>query len=129
LITQLSVFLENKPGRLSEMARLLQEAGVNIKAMGIAEAGNYGIVRMVVDNVDLAVKALQKAGMAVSKVDILAIDMRAGVYQISKILGDHEINIDYAYTGSGDIIFMKVSDEGKAYQVLKSAGVKVYETI
>ncbi|HDI46247.1 MAG TPA: acetolactate synthase, partial [Candidatus Methanomethylia archaeon] len=96
MITQLSVFLENKPGRLSEMARLLQEAGVNIKAMWIAEAGNYGIVRMVIDNVDLAVEALQKAGMAVSKVDILAIDMRAGVYQISKILGDHEINIDYA---------------------------------
>ena len=129
MITQLSVFLENKPGRLSEMAKLLQEAGVNIKAMGIAEAGNYGIVRMVVDKVDVAVNALQKAGMAVSKVNVLAVDVSTGVYRISKVLGENDINIDYAYTGSGNIMYMKVSDEEKAYQVLKNAGIKVYETL
>jgi len=99
-IKQISLFAENKPGRLSKIADTLSKAKVNIRAFTIAEAGDFGVIRMVVDDPDRAYKTLQKQGFAVSETEVIGVEMKdvpGGLFEISSTLGSNGVNIDYAY--------------------------------
>jgi hypothetical protein len=99
-IKQISLFVENRPGRMAKVSKNLSVAGVNIRAMTIAEAGDFGVIRMVVDNPDKGYKVLHDGGFTVSVTDVLAVEMKdapGGLYEIVDTLGANKINVDYAY--------------------------------
>jgi hypothetical protein len=132
-IKQISLFVENRPGRMAKVSKTLSDAGVNIRAMTIAEAGDFGVIRMVVDNPDKGYKVLHDSGFTVSSTDVLAVEMKdtpGGLYEIVDTLGANKINVDYAYafvTAKAEraMLILRVDDLPKAKQVLSAKGVKI----
>ena len=115
-ITQLSIFLENKPGMLHEVVKRLAEAGVNIRAMTIAEVRDFGILRIIVSDVEKAMEVLE--------------DKAGALYDILQALESANVNIEYMYaytgevTGSANVVF-RVDDIEGAEAELRKAGVEV----
>ncbi len=104
IIKQISVFSENKPGRLAAIAKALQDEKINIFAFSIAEAKGFGVVRLLVDKPEPALKKLADIGFMVSFTDVIAVRMKdepGGLFDIAKILGESDINIEYSYAYSG----------------------------
>jgi hypothetical protein len=128
MIKQFSVFLENRPGRLANLVNLLDKNGIKIMAMGIAEAGNYGIVRCVLDNDAKALAILKDANTAVNVVDVLMLNL-AQLETIVTVLEKAGVNIDYAYTMNSGKIIVKVNDEEKAIKALNSAKLEISSKI
>ncbi|MEJ5292936.1 MAG: hypothetical protein WHS82_04980 [Candidatus Methanosuratincola sp.] len=125
MVKQFSIFLENKPGRLSSVIDLFERNQIRVLAMGIAEAGNYGIVRCILDAPERAAEVLRNANTAVNLVEVVIIEMK-DLYSAVKVLGDKGINVDYAYTMDMGRIVIKVDDESKAKKVLSEAGIRTY---
>ena len=99
-ITQISVFLENRKGRLQEVCDLLGKAGINIRALNIAEATDFGILRMVVDKPDAAQKLLRDNRFVANVTDIVAIevtDRPGGLADVLRILTKYDLNVEYMY--------------------------------
>lgn len=133
-ISQISVFLENKPGKLSEVIEALAREGIDISAISIADTTEFGVLRMIADKPDAAVKAIKKAGFPVSTTDVLAVevpDRPGGLSQVLRVLKDSNVSIEYIYSfikrnHDKALILFKAEDPKKAMEVLKSAGVKLY---
>ena len=99
-ITQLSVFLENSPGRLAEAVRTISEAGVNIRAMSLADTKDFGILRLIVKEWERAKKVLTENGLAVTVTGVVAVlvdDRPGGMCQILDTLDKYSINVEYLY--------------------------------
>jgi len=132
-IKQISVFLENKPGRLARLAKAMIDVDVNILALNIAEAGDFGIVRMLVNDPKTAYEELQKGGFTVSIIDVIGIKIKnepGELYKISKILGDANINIDYAYAYSGNsdaYLILRVSNLDEAIHNIEKTGLELMD--
>jgi hypothetical protein len=97
---QIAVFAENKPGRLGQITRLLAEANVNIRAMVIADSGQYGVIKLLVDRPEAAFEAFKAARMAASQKEVLAIlmdDEPGGLYRVASALESANINVSDAY--------------------------------
>lgn len=110
-IQQLSVFLEDRSGRLTELTRILADNDVNITALSVAETADYGIVRMVVGRPQLAKEALEKAGFSIGLTDVVCVNMPdkpGSLYRILEILTDEGINIDYMYAFSNNDVALAV---------------------
>lgn len=128
IIKQISVFSENKPGRLAAIAHALGEVDVNILAFSIAEAEGFGVVRALVDNPEKAYKKLTGEGFSVTFTEVIAVRMQdhpGGLYKIARILGDAGINMEYAYayTGrEGAVLIIRVDRTGPAIDVLGTKG-------
>ncbi|MEM1578827.1 MAG: ACT domain-containing protein [Archaeoglobaceae archaeon] len=130
MIKQLSVFVENKPGRLAAVTGVLFSKGINLRAFTIADAGDFGIIRMVVDNTEKAYKALKEAGFTVTVSEVIAVEVEdkpGELFRISKALGDEGINIEYVYAFTSEkhraLIIFRVSDLEKAKNILEKMGV------
>ncbi len=130
IIKQLSVFAENKPGRLASVTEKLYENDINIRAFTIAEAGDFGIIRMVVDKTDLAYRILKDAGFTVSITDVLAVEVSdepGSLHSIAKALGNAGINIEYVYAFTSGkhraLIILRVDNIDEAIGVLEREGV------
>jgi hypothetical protein len=128
MVKQFSIFLENRPGRLANLVELMASNGINFKAMSIAEAGNYGIVRCIVDNDDKALAVMKDANMAVNVADVLLMEL-AGIGTIVKVFEREGINIDYAYSVEKGRIVIKVSDLHRALKVIEGAKIRIYAEI
>jgi hypothetical protein len=128
IIKQISVFSENKPGRLAAIALALEKSNVNIFAFSIAEANSFGVVRALVDKPDIARPVLENLGFAVQFTDVIAVRMKdepGGLYETAKILGEAGINIEYAYAYSGKeaaVLILRVSQAGEAIARISAAG-------
>ena len=130
-ITQLSVFLMNQPGALIEAIRSLSDAGINIRAMSIAEANDFGILRIIVSDTDTACKVLGDKYLF-SKTEVVAALMndRSGtLYPILTVLNEANINIEYmyAFTGSGPeeaYVVIRVNDVKTAEELLNANGIQ-----
>jgi hypothetical protein len=99
-VEQISVFLENKPGRLQNVTRLLGETGVSIRAFVVAEAGEFGMIRVIVDKPVVALETLSARGFVCSKTEVLCVeipDVPGELSRLSQRLSDANVNIDYAY--------------------------------
>jgi len=136
LLKQVSVFVENKPGRLAAVTEKLYDKKINIRAFTIAEAGDFGIIRMVVDKTEEAYRILKESGFTVTLTDVLGIEVEdkpGELYKISKALGDEGINIEYVYAftfgGKKAVIIFKVNKPKKAVEILKNKGFKFKEKI
>jgi hypothetical protein len=129
-ITQLSLFLMNQPGQLVDAVGILSEGGANIRAMSIAESNDFGILRAIVSDTDLAVSLLKEKYL-ISKTEVIAARMgdRSGsLYPILKALNEANINIEYmyAFTGTGvdeAYVVLRVNDVQTAEAVLNAAGI------
>jgi hypothetical protein len=110
-IKQLSVFLEDRSGRLTELTRILAVNDINITALSVAETADYGIVRMVVGRPELAKDVLEKAGFSIGLTDVVCINMPdqpGSLYNILEILTDEGINVDYMYAFSNNDVALAV---------------------
>ena len=131
-IQQLSVFLENKEGRLEQVLETLKENNVNIISLSLADTSDFGMLRMIVSNPELGKKALKEAGFSAMLKEVLAVKLSHKVGQLQELLSEickAGINIEYMYalaTGNNDAsIVMKPADLEKAAEVLEKTGVEL----
>ena len=130
-ITQLSVFLMNQPGALVEAVREISGSGANIRAMSIAEANDFGILRLIVTDTDAVSKLLGEKYL-ISRTDVVAarMDDRTGaLYPILVTLNEANINIEYmyAFTGTGPeeaYVVFRVNDVKTAEELLNANGIR-----
>jgi hypothetical protein len=134
IIKQISLFAENKPGRLANIANNFRKSGINIRAFTIAEAGDFGIIRMVVDRPEDAHEMLHNAGFTVSETNVLGVEMEdvpGGLGKIADVLGERNINIDYAYAfvtkTEKALLILRVNDIEGAILVLQGAGIRMID--
>ena len=135
-VPQVSVFLDNHPGSLSEVMEKLDQNQIKIFALSIAEAGEFGLVRLITENPAKATKALEDAEFNLAKarknieVTVALITDKDHISRITRILGEGDLNIDYAYTSAVHMdgkfaVVLRVNDLEKAEKVLKENGIKI----
>jgi len=130
---QISVFLENKRGRLAELTRLLADNGINIRALCIAETVDYGVLRLVVNDPDRAQRVLADAGFTVTETDVLAVelvDRPGGLARVIEPLSRAGINVEYLYAFVGRAaekatVVLRLEDMDRALPLLQQEGVRV----
>jgi len=133
-VKQISVFLENKPGKLFQVTQVLKEHNIDISAISVADTTEFGIARMIVDKPDLAEDVIKAAKFPVSTTDVLAVevpDTPGGLNDALKVLFDASISVEYLYSfikrnGDKALILFRVENPTKAVEVLQSAGIKLY---
>jgi hypothetical protein len=134
IVKQISVFSENRPGRLAAIAHALGEEKINILAFSIAEASGFGVVRALVDHPEKAHKKLASLGFNVAFTDVIAVHMKdkpGGLYEIAKILGDAMINIEYSYAYSGKdgaVLILRVDHVEEAIEKISKTGATLIES-
>ncbi len=124
-VRQLSVFLENKPGRLCAATDILAKEGINLSALTLADTSEFGILRLIVDQPDRAREVLMEAGIVVRISDVLAIamdDAPGGAVGILHLLSDAGLNIEYMYACVG-------KQSGKALMVVRTDDIELAEDI
>ena len=123
-IKQISVFLENKPGKLKEMTGVLAANNVDMRALSLAETKDFGIARLVVDDVFNAVNILKEANFVASLTSVLAVavpDEPGGLDKLLQIFSDAKVNIEYMYAFTG------IKNPGHAFMVFRVADTKAAE--
>jgi len=132
-ITQISVFLENRQGRLYDVCSLLGNNNVNIRALTIAETESFGVLRIVVDKSDAAIRLLRDNQFVANFTDVIAIevpDKPGGLASILKVLAENEVNIEYMYGfvekfSDKALLVMRFEDMDFAQQILAKHNVHV----
>ena len=126
-VEQLSIFIENKSGRLAEITRILGDAGINIRALSLADTSDFGILRLIVDNVETARTVLKERGFTVNKTEVVAVevpDRPGGLSTILQALDREKTNVEYMYAfvercGGNAVIIFRFDDTDRAIEVLK----------
>jgi hypothetical protein len=134
-VEQISVFLENKSGRLAEVTRVLGGAGVNIRALSIADTSDFGILRIIVNDNEKALKALKEKDFTVSRTEVVAVevpDSPGGLAHILELLEKQNVNVEYMYafverSSNNAVIIFRFDENDKAIKVLAGAGVTILE--
>lgn len=134
-VEQISIFVENKAGRLAEVTRVLSEAGVNIRALSLADTSDFGILRLIVDNNDKAKAVLKERGFTVGKTDVVAVEVEdspGGLSRILDILSQQNVNVEYMYafvqhSGKDAVIIFRFDDINTAVKLLQENDVRVLE--
>ena len=130
---QISVFLENKAGRLAEVAGILAEANVNIRALAVADTSDFGVLRLIVNDNQKAVDALKNRGFTVGKTDVVAVEVEdrpGGLHRILDILHRAGINVEYMYafvtqSGNNAIMIFRFDNVDDAVSCLLENSVTV----
>ena len=130
---QISIFLENTGGRIAEATSILANADINIKAISLADTTDFGVLRLIVNNVDKAEKALKDEGFTVGKTNVVAVnvsDKPGGLNKILQILSEGDINVEYIYAlkqaNDHAIMIFRFDNTDNAIKVLESKGVKIF---
>lgn len=131
--TQLSVFLENKKGRLAEVTRVLGENGINIRTLFIADTSDFGILRMIVSDTKKALEILKGNNFTVKENEVVAVevpDEPGSLARILSVLDDNGMNVEYLYcfvdkNRNAAIDIMRVGESDRAIQVMKDAGLRI----
>ncbi|MDR2729457.1 MAG: ACT domain-containing protein [Treponema sp.] len=130
-IKQISVFLENTTGRLSEVTKTLAAAGINLRAISIADTADFGILRLIVDKTAEAINALNTAGFTTRQTDVAAVeieDVPGSLAKLMELFQQSQVNIEYLYAslegkvGKAVVIF-KLEDHGKGLKILEDNGL------
>ncbi len=133
MIKQISVFSENRPGRLSRFSKVLEDEGINILAFSIAEADGFGVIRALVDDPKRAHQRLTDAGFTVSFTEVIAVEMRdepGGLHEVASVLGKANINIEYSYAFSGRrkaVLILRVDRVEDAIRALLARDIRLLE--
>lgn len=130
---QISVFIENKEGRIKKAIDTLANVGINIRALSVADTTKYGILRLIVSDSEKATKALEDDGFIVKETNVVVVtvpDEPNGLNSTLAILDDADINLEYIYAFVGNepgeaIVAMKVEDTENAHNVFEKNNVKI----
>jgi hypothetical protein len=136
-LKQLSVFLENKPGRLRELCGLLADAGINIITLSLADTEQFGILRLIIRNYDEAKALLEEKGFVAKLTDVIAVEVKdepGGLSRILKIEEDSGISVEYMYaftikSGENAVLLFRFDDMDKAADALQSAGFNILDSV
>ena len=130
---QISVFLENKSGRLAELTSALAKASVNVRALSLAETIDYGVLRLIVDKPAEARKALSEAGFTVTETEVVAVEMPdrpGGLAGIVDLVTQSGLNIEYLYAfvgqrGENAVVIFRIDDVKAAVAALQQGGARI----
>ena len=126
-VEQLAVFLENKSGRLAEITSIIAAEGVSIRALSVADTADFGILRLIVDDVEKTQTALKANGFTVGKTNVLAVeveDKTGGLAKVLKVIHEVDLNVEYMYafvnnTGENAVLIFRFEDMEKALVALQ----------
>ena len=129
IINQISIFVENKPGRLAEILGVLSQNGVDIRALSIADTTDFGILRLIVDD------SKKENGYVVSITEVIGVcltDKPGALKAVMDVLNQNNISVEYVYAFIGGnkgeaLVVFKVADNTQAIEVFKKNGIKVIE--
>ena len=132
-IRQVSVFIENKVGRIMEITEALGESKINLRALSLADTSDFGVLRMIVDNVDKALSVLKDRGFIVKETEVVAVevpDKPGGLARVLEILCIENINVEYMYAffeqpKDKALLIFRFEDPGKAIDVLSGKGIQI----
>ena len=134
-VEQISVFLENKSGRLSEVTAILSEANVNIRALALADTSDFGVLRLLVDDTEKTLQSLKNNGFTVRKNKVVAVevpDRPGGLNEILSMLHKAGLNVEYMYAfvrSSGDnaVMIFRIDKDQEAIELFKARNVNVID--
>ncbi|HAS37598.1 MAG TPA: amino acid-binding protein [Ruminococcaceae bacterium] len=124
-ITQISVFLENRAGQLSEITKILSDNNIDLKALNIAETADYGILRIISDDCNEAAKLLRNNGFIVTETPVVAAavpNKAGGLNELLNIISNEDIDIEYMYSVFGQ-------KDGLAYMIFKVKDVDIFTSV
>lgn len=132
-VDQLSIFLENRAGRLAEVTRLLSEAGVNIRALSLADTSDFGILRLIVSDFDTAKAKLKENGFTVGRTSVVAVevsDQPGGLHNILTMLQDAGINVEYMYafvqqSGDSAVLILRFDRTDQGIELLQKNNISI----
>ena len=135
-IEQISVFLENKAGRLASLASSLGDMGINIRAISLADTSDFGIVRMIVNDTAGAREVLKDRGFTVSLTEVIAVEIPDKPGALANLLGfieEAELNVEYIYGPTGSIrenavLILRFDDLNKAIEALSAHGISILKS-
>ncbi len=134
-VEQISVFLENKTGRMSEVTAILAEAGVNIRALALADTSDFGVLRLIVDDNEKANAVLKENGFTVGRTEVVAVEVEdrpGGLNRILEILRGADLNVEYMYayvrhSGQDAVMIFRFDNVDAAIDVLNKHNVSIIE--
>ena len=132
---QISIFLENKAGRLSEVTGILSDAGVNIRALSLADTSDFGVLRLIVDDNEKAENTLKQGGFTVKTTPVVAAlvnDRPGGLHGILDLLTRNGINVEYMYafvqqSGDNAVMIFRFDKLDEAARILSENGVEIID--
>ncbi len=134
-VEQISIFIENKSGRLAEITSILDDAGINIRALSLADTSDFGILRLIVNDREKAKSILKERGFTVNKTEVVAVevpDRPGGLARILKVLDSAAINVEYMYAfvercGENAVIIFRFDETDKAIATLQANGIAILD--
>jgi hypothetical protein len=134
-VEQISVFLENKTGRLAEVTGILSEANVNIRALSVADTSDFGVLRLIVDDNAKAEKVLKENGFSVGKTSVVAVEVEdkpGGLHRILSILTAAGVNVEYMYSlvvqrNDHSVLVFRFDNIDAAVKLLNENGITVVD--
>jgi len=132
-VDQLSIFLENRAGRLAEVTRILSEAGVNIRALSLADTSDFGILRLIVSDFETAKDKLKENGFTVGRTSVVAVevpDHPGGLHSILSMLQNSNINVEYMYafvqqSGDSAVLIFRFDRTDQGIELLQKNGITI----
>ena len=130
-VKQLSVFMENREGRLAQVTEVLKTQGINVLSVSMADTSEFGMLRMVVSDPERARASLREAGVSAMLTDVLAVrleDQAGELYRLAHILCAKGLNIEYMYTlvsGEHKAMLVKASDGAAAADAIREGGLEL----
>jgi len=132
-VEQIAVFLENKSGRLAEITAVLADHEINIRALSVADTADFGILRLIVDQVEKAKEVLRDNKFTVAKTDVVAVevaDQTGGLAAVLKTLDAADINVEYMYafvnkSGENAVLIFRFAGMDRAIEALQSDGFTI----
>lgn len=132
-VEQISIFLENRAGRLTDVTRVLSEAGVNIRALSLADTSDFGILRLIVTDHERAKEALKENGFTVGRTSVVAVevdDRPGGLHRILELLSNSQINVEYMYafvqqSGKNAVLIFRFDRTDQAIEILQKNTITI----
>ena len=129
LVTQISVFLENRPGTLREATSILSEAGINLRALNIAETSDYGVLRLITEAPERTAEVLREQGFLAARTTVLELqvpDEPGGLDRVLRVIAENGFDIEYMYSimvsqGDSAGMIFRVREPEKLWEILKEA--------
>ncbi len=132
-VEQISVFLENRTGRLSDVTKTLEQNDINIRALSLADTSDFGILRLIVSDNEKAKNSLKEAGFTVGRTTVVPVEVQdhpGGLHKILEILSASGINVEYMYafvqqSGQNAVLIFRFDRTDQAIELLQNNDVKV----
>ena len=132
-VEQISVFLENRSGRLGEVTRILSEAGINIRALSLADTSDFGILRLILTDHEKAKQVLKENGFTVGRTNVVAAEVEdkpGGLHHILDVLSHNEVNVEYMYafvqqSGKNAVLIFRFDRTDQAIEILQQNGIRI----